>query len=267
MLSNSLTLRGLAWAALIGLAGCAGRTQVVRNYVPAGTPRGVIFSVDGAGGFHGTSEALREVLAEQGIPLGVEVFEWSHGYGAVLADQTDLENICFHGGRLADQVAVYRQYRPGAEIYLVGHSAGTGVALAALDRLPPGSVERCVLLAPSVSADYDLRTALRTCRAGIDVFTSRRDVGYLGVGTGIVGTADRRWTAAAGRVGFRPCDGSPEDQALYARLRQHAWDPCVAWTGHHGGHYGAYQKPFLQSYVLPLLTPAAPTAPVPVREP
>ena len=120
--------------------------------------------------------------------------------------------------------------------------------------MPPGSLERIVLLAPAVSNEYDLRPALRTSRQGIDVFTSRRDLGALALATGVVGTADRRHTAAAGRVGFCPLLRCPGDERLYAKLRIHPWDRSVAWTGNHGSHYGTLGQGYLRAYILPLLT-------------
>ena len=45
----------------------------------------------------------------------------------------------------------------------------------------------------------------------------------------------------------------PPDAVLYGKLRQHPWDPVVAWSGHGGGHYGSNQAGFLRAYVLPLL--------------
>ena len=147
-------------------------------------------------------------------------------------------------------VAEWRARKPNQAIYLVGHSAGCAVVLVAMEGLPPGSVERVILLAPAVSADYDLRPALAGVRQTIDVFCSERDWAALRLGTGIIGTTDRHWTAPAGRVGFRtPEPGSP----LYAKLRQHPWHPSVAWTGNRGGHYDSYKPAYLRAYVLPLL--------------
>jgi len=216
-----------------------------------------VFVADGAGGFLEASDSLRRALAEEGRPLCVETFYWSHGTGRILADQIDAGHARQEGQQLACQIAAYRQRAPQSEIYLVGHSAGTGVALAAAEGLPPGSVDRIVLLAPAVSREYDLRPALRTARGGIDVFVSQRDVGYLGLATAVLGTADRTWSSAAGRVGFRPQVVCPEDFSLFAKLRQHPWNPCVEWTGNHGGHYGTYEPRFLHAYVLPLLTPVS----------
>src|SRR5262249_13845513 len=153
----------------------------------------------------------------------------------------------------AEQVAAYRRACPAAEIYLVGHSAGCTVILAAVEALPPATVDRVVLLAPALSADYDLRPALRGVRWSLDVFCSRRDWFYLGLGTRVMGTAARRWSAPAGRVGFRPAGNTPEDLAQFTKLRQHPWHPCLMWTGNLGGHYGGYQPAFLRAYVLPLL--------------
>jgi hypothetical protein len=79
-------------------------------------------------------------------------------------------------------------------------------------------------------------------------------VGALGFGTGIAGTADRRWTAAAGRVGFAPILTCPGDEVLYSKLRTHPWDCSVVWSGNRGSHYGTLEPGFMRTYVLPLLT-------------
>jgi pimeloyl-ACP methyl ester carboxylesterase len=212
-----------------------------------------VFAADGAGGFEATSGALRQAIAEEHLPLRVETVEWSHGFGRFLSDQVGHRHSREAGERLACQIRANRQACPGQAIYLVGHSAGAAVVLAAAEALPPDSVDGIVLLAPSISADYDLRPALRTTRNGIDVYYSRRDWFYLGLGIALVGTADGHWRAAAGRTGFRPLVEAPEDTALYAKLRQHPWDRCLDWTGNYGGHYGAYQLNYLRAYVLPCL--------------
>jgi pimeloyl-ACP methyl ester carboxylesterase len=250
------------------LAGCVGLS--VREAPPAPppavsaalggplpAPRAVAFCADGAGGYGGTSRALRAAFARHGVPVQVEEVRWSHGEGRVLADHLHLAHVRAEACRLAGEVTAWRRRHPGQPVYLVGHSAGSAVVLEATRALPPGGVERVVLLAPAVSADYDLRPALAGARAGVDVFCSDRDWVWLGLGVAVVGTTDRRWAAAAGRVGFRPVIRCPGDAGLYARLRQHRWDPCVAWTGNSGGHYGTYTTAYLDAYVLPLLVPPA----------
>jgi pimeloyl-ACP methyl ester carboxylesterase len=217
------------------------------------TAQDVVFIANGSGDFRTVTAALCEAVAAERVPLQLETVPWSHGFGCYLSDHADHANHVAWGCRLAQAVAAYRRACPGAAVYLVGHSAGSAVVLAAAEALPPGSVERIVLLAPSVSADYDLRPALRCARCGIDTFRSRRDLLELGLGTSIAGTADRHWAPAAGRVGFRPVIVCPGDAELYTRLRQHSWDTVVAWTGNHGGHYGTQSVAFAQAYLLPLL--------------
>jgi pimeloyl-ACP methyl ester carboxylesterase len=228
---------------------------------------GVVFAVNGAGNFHGTSSALQRAVAEADLPLTVVSVEWSHGFGRALADQTDWHHAQEQGLCLARRIASYRHAHPGQAIYLVAHSAGSGVALTAAAESPPGSLERVILFAPSVSADYDLRPALRGTRGGMEVFYSRRDVFALGLGMALVGACDGgRGCPAAGRVGFRTRVETPEDAILYDKLRQHPWQRWQARCGHRGFHSGAHRPGFLHTFVLPLLNSpsylAAPDQPV-----
>jgi pimeloyl-ACP methyl ester carboxylesterase len=246
-------------AALSLCGGCAG-VQARDAFAPpvccnagCADPRGMVFAADGAGNFQASSAALRRVIDEQGLPLCVERVEWSHGYGRILADHLGRGHVAEEGEQLAARVRAYSLQAPGKPVYLVGHSDGCAVVLAAAEALPPGGVERIILLAPAVSSCYDLRPALACARGGVDVFYSERDWAFLGVGVALLGTADGRTDDAAGRVGFKPVGDGPADACLYAKLRQHPWDCCQVWTGNRGGHYGGYQPVFLRTQVVPLL--------------
>ena len=240
------------------VAGCltAGyRAEVYRAAKPSvQCPAGVAFVANGSGDFHTVSQNLAQAVAETSAPLEVETFTWSHGYGRYLIDHVNHDNHLSQGRLFASRVATYHQTYPHRRIYLVGHSAGCAVVLAAAERLPPRSVERIILLAPSVSQEYDLRPALLTARSSIDVFHSCRDRWILGLCMQIVGTADGHGCSAAGQCGFTPVVSCPADAALYSKLRQHPWDPVVEWSGHAGGHYGSNQAGFLKAYVVPLLS-------------
>ena len=214
--------------------------------------QGVVIVCDGSGDFRTLSTGMARAVAEARLPLYVETFVWSHGYGRYVIDHADHRNHLAMGRLLAERVLAWRRTYPGLKIYLAGHSAGNAVVLAAAERLPPDTVDRIVLLAPSVCPDYDLRAALASSRDGIDAFTSDHDRVVLDFAMRVVGTADRRWGPAAGRVGFRPVVCTPADAALYTRLSQHSWDPAMRWTGHDGGHYGNNRCGFLSAYVLPL---------------
>lgn len=244
----------------LSVSGCAALREARSPAVSSYSGCNVAFVLDGAGDFQATSLAMREVAAKGDWPLQVETFDWSHGYIRVIADQIDRKNMLAQAQRLAALVITYRQCHPAAEIYLVGHSAGCGVVLAAADTLPPDTVTRIVLLAPAVSTEYDLRPALCSTRTTIDVYYSIRDRLYLGLGTALFGTSDRRWDCRpAGRIGFQSAS-TPDEFCLYRKLRQFPWHPSMKETGNQGGHYGPYQKGFLQDCVLPLMTGHEPLA-------
>ncbi len=235
---------------------CAAGVQpaIVQAPLPAGgAPAGVVLVANGSGDFRTVSTNLEWVVTEAHAPLAVETLVWSHGRGRYVTDHVDHANHLIQGRLLAARVAEHRRACPGRPVHLIGHSAGCAVVLAAAEMLPPDSVDRIVLLAPSVCVTYDLRPALRTARRGIDVYHSDEDRVILGLGMRIVGTADRACRVAAGQCGFTPVVTCPEDAALYSRLRQHPWCADVTWCGHDGGHYGSNQAGFLRAYVLPLL--------------
>jgi pimeloyl-ACP methyl ester carboxylesterase len=257
------------WTRLVCLsallaAGCLRERQPVPPCGCTAPNADIVFVADGSGDFRTTSRVLCEAVNACSVPLRIETFVWSHGYGRMLIDHVDHCNHLEEGRRLAALIASAAAPTPceGANgnprgVYLVGHSSGGAVVLAAAEAAPPGSIDRIVLLAPAVSHIYDLRPALRTVRQGIDVFISRRDVGALVLGTGIAGTADRRLAAASGHVGFTPILSCPGDEQLYTKLRIHPWDPSVAWSGNRGSHYGTLEPEFMRAYVLPLLRRAA----------
>lgn len=248
------------WALLVSLAmcsGCAMQRHTVYVQPPCSACGDVVFVADGAGNLHETSIALQKAIAQNGAALEVETVEWSHGPLRIISDQVGYRHARAEGHRLAEQLVAWRASCPKARIHLLSHSAGATVVLAAAAEVPPGTVDEVILLAPSISRDYDLRPALRNINGCIDVFSSEEDRLALGLGIVLLGTADRRFAPAAGRVGFRPTVDCPEDAALYSRLRGHPWHPVVAWTGNQGGHSDGYRVNYLRAYVVPLLSPGA----------
>jgi pimeloyl-ACP methyl ester carboxylesterase len=242
------------WLVLPLVSGCAGVPARVESYAPPVPARGIVIVADGAGGYPTASRSITAAAEQCRLPLFVRTFDWSNGRLRPLADMRDGEHSRCQAEVLACEVNRYRASYPGVPISLVGFSAGSVVVLGAAERLPANALERIVLLAPAVSTAYDLRRALLSARGGMDVFTSQRDRLWLGLGTGVVGTADGTRDPAAGRVGFQPPALCPGELALAGRLRQHPWDPGVAWTGNEGGHSGTLGQTYLKAYVVPLLT-------------
>lgn len=253
-MTRATRLRGLL-AGLLLLSGCVtldppsprAESIALNSALP------LVIVVDGAGGFEICSRYLGQVVAEDHLPLMVRGYRWTHGYLRIPADQMHHAHLYREGRNLAKLIQRWHQELPERPIYLMGHSAGSGIVLVAAEALPPATLERIILLAPAVSYKHDLRPALASSCQGIDVFYSQRDWICLGLGVLLAGTTDRCWSIGAGKIGFRPIITCAEDEALYAKLHQHPWDASLCWTGHKGGHYGAYQPRFLRTFVLPLL--------------
>ena len=147
--------------------------------------------------------------------------------------------------------------QPDDPLFLIAKSGGSGVVVKALEQLEESSVARAVFLAPALSPDYDLSTALRAVKSEMVVFWSPLDLFILGAGTRVFGTADRVRTASAGLVGFRipppQSGGGFHLDGQYAKLRQVRWTPRMAASGYLGGHLGPDSPVFLKNYVVPLL--------------
>jgi pimeloyl-ACP methyl ester carboxylesterase len=231
---------------------CTMLPRDVASPIPPVAPTHVVFAADGAGDYRSASTSLRETAAADGWPLDVRTFVWSHGFLRNLADHTDYEWAREQGRKLAAVVTEQKQRQPNVPVSLYGHSAGSFVVLEAAAQLPPDTLERIVLLAPSVSSKYDIKPALIAARNGMDVFYSKNDRVWLGAFTAVAGTSDSSTeTRPAGRFGFEP-QVPPVDLPLYAKLRQYEWNPTLDQVGHDGGHYGAYQPGHLKKFVLPL---------------
>lgn len=222
-----------------------------------GRPDGLVMVADGIGGLDICGRWMTRVVRSAGLPLSVEVHHWGHGRGRWLADLTDEENHQLHSAAIARRVEGFLAQHPGAPVYLVGKSGGTGLVVWALERLPEASVERAILLSPALSPSYDLSNAFRALRRELVVFHSPLDLVLLGAGTSLFGTVDRVRSVGAGLVGFRPPDGADDEtRGLYRdRLRQVRWTPSMVREAYLGGHFAVDWPPFLKRYVLPWLKP------------
>ena len=218
---------------------------------PGGAGSGLVLVADGVGGLDLAGTSLRYVMGAARSPHEVRCLGWGHGFGRWHSDLTNVTNHRTQAAALADAVQTARAEHPGAPVFLVGKSGGTGIVARALEALPADSIEAAVLLAPALSSGYDLSQALRAVRRELVVFWSPLDLIILGVGTRVFGTIDRVNAVSAGLVGFRP--GPGVDPTALVKLRQVRWGPSMASTGYLGGHVGPDSPAFLRRYVVPLL--------------
>jgi hypothetical protein len=218
---------------------------------------GLVLVADGVGGLDLCGTALRYVMGAQKLPYVVKVVPWGHGLGRWHADLTNAVNRDAKAILVAEEVRTFRARNPGAAVFLVGKSGGTGVVVKVLEHLTEGAVDAAVLISPALSPSYDLTAALRAVRGEMVVFWSPLDMIVLGAGTRIFGTIDRIKSVSAGLIGFRaPRPGTAAQSSQYAKLRQVRWGPAMASTGYLGGHVGPDSPAFLRKYVVPLLRAA-----------
>ncbi|MBK9120407.1 MAG: alpha/beta hydrolase [Phycisphaerales bacterium] len=251
----------VAISAITVLAGCA----TTPTDIPARCERGYVYYLDGAGGGRPLSNwasGVRDGLRTAGYPGWGEMFTWQTGLGVAPDQLASNEYKRAKAAQLARKIVAFQQTHPNTPITLVGHSAGTAIAVFALEALPERPIiENVILLSGSLSADYDLTVALMRVRQNMYVFTSDRDV-ILTVLLPISGPADRgaasnHVTGVSGAI--LPANPRPETAHQYSKVVEVQWNPSFRSIGHVGGHLDALSEPFVRAFVAPLVF-AAPTS-------
>jgi pimeloyl-ACP methyl ester carboxylesterase len=236
------------------VSGLCAVSTVQSQTKPAGQPASgldMVFIINGSAAGTSVTENLTTVIAKHRLAMNTDTIAWCR-WGSQVGDHTDYWAQVYAANCLAGKIADYHARWPKSKIYLIGHSAGTHITLLAAGKMPPNTIERVVLLAPSVSTFFDLRPALRASRKGIDCYFSFDD-NLVSVGTWKFGTADGLFVKSAGEIGFTPLPPNVPDASLYQKVHHFPWAPEMEWTGHRGGHYGPTSEGFLDFYVLPVM--------------
>lgn len=231
---SRLVVLSLALALVLG-AGCAGSGQGPR----------VIF-LDGAGWYTGDAP-VRAGLRQAGFAGAVERFGWSSLLGP-LSDHLLAGENHPKVDALANRIVRLRKANPDSPLILMGLSAGTGIIVNALEKLPPGvMVDHVVLLSPSVSSRHDLSAALEHVRGRLYATNSPHDT-LLSAGS----SAGLERGAPVGRVGFRPpSHWDDERRRLYRKVVNLPWQPEYAAYGWDGGHVSATSRDFIRVVLAP----------------
>jgi pimeloyl-ACP methyl ester carboxylesterase len=251
--------------AAVTLAMAAGCSPEFRSGPEQCLPEGYVYYLDGSGGGSAVlnwSGGVRQGLKDAGYNAFGEMFTWETGLGP-LADQASSE--AYKQARAKDlvsRIAEHRQACAADPVHLVALSAGTAVAVYALEQLPDGqSVDNVALLGASISADHDLTRALRHVRGHVYVFTNPND-SVLADLVPLVGTADGKpgTAEAAGLRGFIwPAGASAETRQLYnQKLVTVDWRPAFEADGHFGNHLDNVNAAFIRDHVAPRLMGAPP---------
>ena len=174
---------------------------------PERADKGLVVIFPGIEGESGANRDIREGLDKAGIPYALVIYRWGSPMG-MLENQTDVARDRRQGAEIASQIATYQQKHPGKPIFLIGHSAGTGIAVFALESLGriagAKPIDGVFLLSSSLSASYDLTAALQMTRRGIVNVSNSDDTLVLGAGTAAAGNVDGGRGDSAGANGLLP---------------------------------------------------------------
>jgi pimeloyl-ACP methyl ester carboxylesterase len=239
---------------VFGLMVIAVPAERARGQTERESPPGTVIIVEGIGGWNLMGPVARLALRQAGVAHEVREFHWTHGFGSFLKDLQDTRHLLDKAEELAACVQQLREQNPERPIYLVGHSAGTGLAVRAAELALPGTIDRLVLLSSALSPTYDLRPALAATRHGIVAYYSPHDRVFLDWGTRHFGTVDRYYSPSAGLQGFQiPETATDADRELYRRLVQIPWRSRMILECNVGNHNGPCCPGFLMAEVAPWL--------------
>lgn len=240
---------------LVTMTGCAGgaRDSAVRQ------ARGNTYYLDGAGGgglITNWGSGVWRGLDDAGYDGASEAFRWQTGMGVVADQASTVDYKRSKAGELARKIEAFKVEQPNAPVNIIALSAGTAVAVYALEAMRPSiSVNNVILLSGSLSSDHDLTRALERVSGKMYIFTSQRD-GVLRFLVPIAGTADRE-SAKAGTIGVEgvrmPRGASARTRELYQKVVVVPYTARFAQYGNYGKHTDSVKAPFVQEFVAPLV--------------
>jgi hypothetical protein len=242
-------LSGRATVALFALLAWASLLRA--DEPPPAAPSVYLLHLPGIAGEMGHDRRFVATLRQSNPGWEIEIGDWTGARRGLVALLDERGNRA-QASRLADRLINLRRTEPRRDIIISAHSGGAGIAVWALEQLPPDvNIDTLVLLAPALAADYDLSNALQRVRGRAFVFSSRHDRFVLGLGTRLLGTIDRAFTHSGGYLGFRKPTGA--DDAAYRRLVSMPFRDEWAKLRNDGGHVGVLQPRFVQAVLAPLL--------------
>jgi hypothetical protein len=175
----------------------------------------------------------------------VQLVRWSSHIGALLVfpDLMRPGRQLRFAEKLAQRFDQLAQAYPDSPIHLVGYSGGGYVVLEAIRRTSrPEAIGQVILLGAAISPRYPLGTLSDRIRQ-LHSFHSPIDL-ITGIGPALFGCCDRRWSPAAGTLGFK-------NPPIF--VTQHAWRPRDIRLGYLGDHFTITAPRFVANRIALLL--------------
>jgi hypothetical protein len=237
----------MAFAMLIvGLSGCEGGGGMAERF-------GKTFYLDGAGNWGFGASEVPSGLKSAGYRGDVELYVWTTSFTPIF-DQINRPAAHLRAAQLADKINHYHARYPENKINVIALSAGTGVAIWAVENLKEDTqINNLILLGSSLSANYDSRKALKHMTGKIYVYYSHEDA-VLDGAVKVVGTIDGAIGAdSAGLVGLKPPPGMED------RIVNIGWSSRWLALGWAGGHTDGTNELFVRREIATHIVEGEPT--------
>jgi hypothetical protein len=248
-------IRRLAFAAAamlsVGAAGCGGGGGGGGGVFDApGDDHGKTYYLDGAGNWGFGIADVPAGLRNANYKGNIEAYIWTSSFNPAV-DQVNIPMNKMRALILTGKIEGYLRRWPNNDVNLIALSAGTGIAVWAVEGLkPPYQVNNLVLLGSSLSENYDMTKALRNIKGKVYVYYSPHDE-VLGGMVRAIGTVDRGGTESAGLGGLHPPGGGR------GKIVNVGWRPEYEQYGWTGSHTDATSEPFVRRYISRHIVAAA----------
>ncbi len=209
--------------------------------------RGLLLVLGGIEGPSPYNHAMACGVLRSGYRGAVTRFGWNRGI-PFLRSLVNLMSRRHHErqtARLVTRIVSYKVLHPDAPVSLIAQSGGCWIVIKALEQLPPDLLVHCaVLIAPSMSPDYDTALATSKCTNGLASIGGPGDFFFLGLGTMLFGTSDRVHSPSAGWIGWH------HHPPGFSEVR---WHPSWVHLGYFGNHTSSSSQAFIGRIVAPLM--------------
>ncbi|WP_459557123.1 alpha/beta fold hydrolase [Lacunimicrobium album] len=210
--------------------------------------KGLIVIMPGIEGKGVLNRSVAMGLLDAGVPEAITMHDWTSGKRVGPVNLLRTKRNKAQAQVLVDRIIKYQDEYPGRPVTLIGHSGGGGMTMMTLELLPAGrQIRTAILLAPAVSPGYDFAPIWDKVSHHIHHFYCVTDMFFLGIGTAVFGTMDRRFTVSAGAIGFRHRND---------KLIQHPFRMEMFKSWNLAGHFGCTNRAFVRQYLAPLILQA-----------
>lgn len=236
--------------------GCSPQPQAstAPSAIPPPLQPPLVIHVTGIGGHMPIDDhliaGLKAGFKDAGQEAEFQIDDWTgpdRGLVALAQVQRHQEQSTLLAKKIEDAVRADARRR----IIVTSHSAGCGIAVWALEKLPKDvNIDELIMMESALSPGYDLSKALAHVKHAYS-FYSADDEAVLGAGTRMMGTVDRVHCDAAGKVGYT----RPElaDAKEYGKLEQFPYEDWWMKYDDIGDHIGPMTYPFARFMIAPLI--------------